>query len=35
MYSVHKPEDDPETMRAVAVAYRSERQAGHLDGSGS
>ena len=32
MYRVHKPGYDLETMRAVAVAYRRERQAGHFDG---
>ena len=31
MYSLPKLGYDPETMRAVAVAYRSERQAGRLD----
>ena len=32
MYSLPKPGFDPETMRAVAMAYRRERQAGRLDG---
>ena len=31
MYSLAKPGYEPETMRAVAVAYRRERQAGRLD----
>ena len=31
MYSLPKPRYDPETMRAVALAYRRERQAGQLD----
>ncbi len=31
MYAVPKPGFDPETMRAVAIAYRRERQAGRLD----
>ncbi len=31
MYSLPKPGYDPETMRAVALAYRRERQAGRLD----
>ena len=31
MYSLPKPGYDPETMRAVALAYRRERQAGQLD----
>jgi hypothetical protein len=31
MYSPPKPGYDPETMRAVALAYRRERQAGRLD----
>ena len=32
MYSLPKPGFDPETMRAVAAAYRRESQAGRLDG---
>ena len=32
MYTELKPGYDPETMRAVALAYRRERQAGRLDG---
>ena len=32
MYAFPKPEYGSETMRAVAVAYRRERQAGRLDG---
>jgi hypothetical protein len=31
MYCPPKPGYDPETMRAVALAYRRERQAGRLD----
>jgi hypothetical protein len=31
MYAVPNPGYDLETMRAVAVAYRRERQAGRLD----
>jgi hypothetical protein len=31
MWSLPKPGYDPETMRAVALAYLSERQAGRLD----
>ena len=31
MYGLPKLRYDPETMRAVAVAYRRERQAGRLD----
>ena len=31
MYSVHKPGYDLDTVRAVALAYRRERQAGRLD----
>jgi hypothetical protein len=31
MYSLPMPGYDPETMRAVAVAYRRVRQAGRLD----
>ena len=31
MYSLPNPGYDPETMRAVAAAYRRERQAGGLD----
>jgi hypothetical protein len=32
MWSLAKPGYDPETMRAVVLAYRHERQAGQLDG---
>jgi hypothetical protein len=32
MWSLPKPGYDLETIRAVAVAYRRERQAGRLDG---
>ncbi len=32
MYSLPKPGYDPETMRAAALAYRRERQAGWSDG---
>ncbi len=32
MWSLAKPGYDPETMRAIALAYRRERQAGQLDG---
>ncbi len=31
VYNPPKPGYDPETMRAVALAYRRERQAGRLD----
>ena len=31
MYSLPKPGYDPDTKRAVAMAYRRERQAGHLN----
>ncbi len=31
MHSLPKPGYDPETMRAVALAYRRERRAGRLD----
>ena len=34
MWSLPKPGYDPETMRAVALAYRRERRAGRLDEPG-